>query len=426
MGYKFLNKTAILGKRSIIESVMSLSIINVLNIGLPLITLPYLVRVIGPERYGVYSFIFVIIQYIVLLSSYGFQFSATKNISQNRTDHKELSVIFNSVIFCKLGIAIVLVMMLGLATYFIGYLRKDYLLVILGFGIVFGDVFTPIWFFQGVEKMRYITIINFISKLVFTLVIFFVVKKADDYVYLTLLNSIGSIVAAILSMYFVRRYFNIKVFIPKFDDLKLQMQQGFHIFLSTIGINLYRNSNIFLLGVFSSEYAVGIYSVAEKIIKSMQSLATPVTEALYPYLSNKFNGQTKKKYFETIVYVSKYLVVFYVLLVAFILLFSPYLVNFFLGEKFSSANVLIRIMSSVVFLGGFGYVFGVLGLFNIGEQKKFLVNVFISGVLGVLVLIVFVSKYNAIAAAVAMVVAELTLFLLCLNSLIKSCRAERL
>ena len=96
----------------ILESIFSLSILNVLNIFLPLITLPYLIRVVGLEKYGAYSVVYAILQYALLFSSYGFIYSTTKEISQNRNNIEEVNQIFNSTIVARIVLSIVSLILL--------------------------------------------------------------------------------------------------------------------------------------------------------------------------------------------------------------------------------------------------------------------------------------------------------------------------
>ena len=135
--------------RHIIENFFSLSILNALNVLLPLITLPYILHTVGKANYGVYSYVYVVLQYVILFSTYGFNFSATKKISQCRDDRETVSRIYNAVIACKGIIALALTVIL---LFFSRLVFKDdvgVLMFLYGLGMVIGDIFTPVWLFQG-------------------------------------------------------------------------------------------------------------------------------------------------------------------------------------------------------------------------------------------------------------------------------------
>jgi len=205
--------------RQIIENFFSLSILNGLNVLLPLVTLPYILRVIGAERYGMYSYVFVVIQYIVLLDTYGFNFSVTKQISQYRDDVKYINRIYNSVIFSKLLIATAVSIVVFAFSPWIFHSEMERKMFFLGLGMVLGDIFTPIWLFQGMEKMKYITIVNAMSKILFTILVFIVIKSADDFYLLILLNSVGYLMAGVLSLILARRQFNLRLRLASLKDV---------------------------------------------------------------------------------------------------------------------------------------------------------------------------------------------------------------
>ena len=201
-------KEQVTNNRSIIESFLSLSILNGLNLLLPLVTLPYLLRVIGPEKYGIYSFVYVIIQYLLLLSSYGFNFSATKQVSQYRDNINEVSRIYIGVITARLLLTFIGLILFSLISFYVLKSKEEFNVFEMGVGIVLGDIFIPVWLFQGMEKMRYLTLVNVISKIVFTILIFFVIISPEDYKYIILLNSLGYVAAGICSTIIVKRFFN--------------------------------------------------------------------------------------------------------------------------------------------------------------------------------------------------------------------------
>ena len=219
--------------RHLIENFLSLSILNGLNFILPLITLPYLVRILGPDKYGAVSFATVIVQYIVLISNYGFQYSATSQISQKRTDLKKITEIFNAVIFIRISLALILTLLLFCFGIFVKKIFDERLMYFFSIGIIIGDIFIPTWLFQGFEKMKFITLANFTAKVIFTLLIFIFIKVKSDYPLVLLINSFGYLLSGILSMLLVFYIFKIKPGLAKLKDIKEQLVEGWHVFVST-------------------------------------------------------------------------------------------------------------------------------------------------------------------------------------------------
>ena len=170
----------------LLENFFSLSVLNIVGYLFPLILIPYLTRVLGVEKFGLYAFSFALIQYFTILVNYGFDYSATKYISINREDREKISFAFYSILFIRLVIAFICVVLILILTSAIDRIGNEYSLYIYGVGIFIGQAITPIWLFQGMEQMKYVTIINFVAKLTSTILILIFIKKQSDYIYMNL------------------------------------------------------------------------------------------------------------------------------------------------------------------------------------------------------------------------------------------------
>ena len=207
--------------KQVIENFFSLSALNAINIVLQLVTLPYIMGVVGEANYGIYSYVFIVIQYIILFSTYGFNYTATKQISENRDDIDAVNRIYNAVIGCKVLIAISLVLLVILFSNMVFEEQIGFKMFLLGLGMIVGDIVTPIWLFQGMEKMKFMTLVNSSSKILFTVLVFFVIRDSDDFYILILLNSCGYLLAGVLSLIVARKQFNVKLSMPKYSEMQI-------------------------------------------------------------------------------------------------------------------------------------------------------------------------------------------------------------
>ncbi len=403
--------------RQVIENFFSLSILNALNVLLPLVTLPYILHVVGRAEYGAYSYIYTIVQYVILFSTYGFNFSATKQISQCRDDEGAVSAIYSAVTASKAVIAVVVSLLLLLCSKIVLKDAAGVLMFLYGLGMVVGDVFTPVWLFQGLERMKYMTIVNASSKILFTVLIFMVIRSAEDAKLLILLNSCGYLLAGALSIFLVYKQFNLRLSKVAWRDVLLQLKEGSAVFGSTFGINLYRNANIIILKQFVTDDIVGLYSAAEKVVKGFQSIISPAAQALFPHLSRRFKGQS---YDANVALLRKIsfpftAVVFVVSLLVFV--FAPLISDILCGKEFVAAVPLIRIMTLVIFFGEINYLVGIVGLINMNGQTAFFRSVIMTGFFSIVFMLFFASRFGADAAAWAMSLSEVCLFVLCLFSI---------
>lgn len=399
-------------KKRLIENILSLSLLNGINMVIPLVTLPYLIKTIGIASYGAYSIVYAMIQYAILFSSYGFGYSTTQQIAQNRDNIDLITRTFNAVIVARISIAfIICIIMAGICIYV--YSEDYFFMFIFGTGMIIGDILNPTWLYQGMEKMRFMTIINFISKILFTVLIFIFIREPNDLLYVTLLNSAGYTVAGIVSMIFACHFFKIKVFVPYKEDIIFQFKSGWYIFLSTISMTLYRNSNIFILGFFVSESMVGIYSGAEKVIKAIQAITTPISNALFPYVAKSFKTANLKTKLELITKMSLWFGIILILISIAAIIAAPIVTKVLLDSIDEQATKLIITMTPVIFFGGLNYILGIVGLVNLNQQKSFFQYVMLSGIISIAMLLVLVNSLGIYSAAFAMVTTEILLFIFC-------------
>ena len=219
-------------KKRLISNFFSLSVLQIVSYILPFITLPYLVRVLGIEYYGILAFAGAVIAYLGIITNYGFNLTATRDISAHRDNKQKIIEIFSAVMIIKFILMLGSFLVLILLVFSFDKLSKDWLIYFLTFGSVAGQVLFPIWFFQGMERMKYITYINIGSKLIFTVAIFVFVHSKEDLYMVPLLNSLGILAGGIYSLILVKKNFGVKFEFQNIGLLKQYMIDGWHIFVS--------------------------------------------------------------------------------------------------------------------------------------------------------------------------------------------------
>ena len=396
-----------------------LSVLNALNIILPLITLPYLMRTVGKGNYGIYSYVYMILQYVITFSTYGFNFSATKQISQCRDDKEKVNVIYNSVIISKIMIGTALIVLLFLFSRFVFRDEQAPLMFVFGLGMVVGDILTPLWLFQGMEKMKYMTLVNASSKILFTVLVFVVIRKADDYYLLVLLNSAGYLLAGIISLFLASKQFGMRFRTVSFQDIKYQFKEGGAVFGSTFGMYLYRNANVIILKQFVPNEVVGVYSAAEKVIKGFQSIVQPAAQALFPHLSLRFKDKSDAENLRSLKKIAFPFAGAVFAIALGVYLFAPWISDILCGGvEFRACVPIIRIMTPVILFGEINYLIGIVGLINLNRQEQFFRSVVITGLFSVCFILIFAGRYGAQAAGASMSLSELLLSILCVLALI--------
>lgn len=402
----------------LLSNFFSLSLLNIINYAFPLFTIPYLTAVLGVENFGKYILSFTILQYLVVLISYGFDYSATKYVSNNQQNNLELSKVFTSVIIIRILLSVLFSAAIIIATN-IGITCN--LLYINGIGLLLGYSITPTWFFQGMERMKYVTLINFISKLITTILIFYLIKGEEDYILVNLLASIGALVSGILSFYLAISTFKIKLILVEISDLNVHFTQGWSLFLSTIFMSLYRETNVILLGFFADFRVIGYYSIAEKVVKAIQSIISPFTNVLFPFFGRRISQDGQAQNMK--VYLKSFIKIFSILLISIlviIFIFSKYIILTLFGHNYLNSIIDLKLLSFIIFFGGLNYLLGIVGLINFGFEKDFTSSVLYSGVVSILFGCILIFLYGDIGASLTMVITEVVLFLLIIRVYLKN------
>jgi len=392
--------------KRLFSNFISLSVLQAANYILPLITLPYLVRVLGPEKYGLVSFAQAFIGYFMILTDYGFNLSATREISINRDNKEKLSEIFSSVMTIKAGLLIVSFVLMSIIVFSFGKFSRDWPIYYLTFGMVLGQVLFPVWFFQGMERMKYITVLNITAKLIFTVAIFVFVHSEFDYLKVPLLNSAGYLIAGVISLYVLKKNFKPDFKFYNFKKLKEYFKDSTQFFLSRVSVSIYTSSNSFVLGLFTNNTMVGYYSIAEKLYQAVQYLYAPLNQVLYPYVSNSKNINLFKKIFKTVVIVN-------IIFVLIVFLFSNNLFNLLFSDRATLESVKvfnIFLIATIVVVPSVLIGYPLLGGMGHPEYaNKSVIYGSMVHLIGLLILIL-IGKINPIAVAFMVVITESSVF----------------
>lgn len=400
--------------KKVFNNFVSLFVLNIVNYIFPILTVPILINSLGIEVFGRYIYTFAILGYLNLIVQYGFNFSATKKIAKSQLNENVISETYSSITILRLLFSIAII----LAIFILSSANFDMTLYFYGIGLFLGQGLIPIWLFQGLERMKVITIINSIVRVLSFICIVLFIKIPEDLNLLLFIQSLSFFIGSVISMLIVKFSLKIRFIFPKKNSLISNLKDGWSLFLSTIGMNLYRESNVVILGLISGYSVVGLYTPAEKLIKGLQSFSNTIVIALYPYFSRKTSEDKKLAYFN-LIRTGKVLSLFFFMITIVVLLFAPFIIDIYLPNGNVTTVVDLRILSLIIFFGGLNYFYGIIGLVNFGHQNTFNYFVWISGLVGILLSIVLSYFYQDNGAAVSMVIAESILLILIIRKIFK-------
>ncbi len=288
-------------RRHLLSNFFSLTALQGASYILPLLTLPYLVRVLGVEKFGLISFAQAVNTYFSIIVGYGFNLSATKSISVNRNDSEKVSEIFFSVMIIQGILLLISFLILVVMIFSFDRIRDDSWLFLSTFGMVVGGAFFPVWYFQGIENMKITSGLNIGIKLFFTLMVFLLVNGPGDFLYVPILNSFGYLAAAAVSLFLIWRSKAIKPVIPSIQILKNCFSDSTQFFLSRLANDGNQAFLPFVIGLFYGNSVLGNFSMVEKLYRAFYGLFSPILLTIYPYMAGSRDLSFFKKVFWAVV-----------------------------------------------------------------------------------------------------------------------------
>ncbi len=387
------------------ENILALITIKGLQYLLAFITFPYLTRVLQVEMFGAVLFAQGVINYFTLFTDYGFNLLGPKDIAQN-DDITKRGKVFANIFFAKILLFVIATIIFVISIFILAkYFNADIWLYAVVYITVIGNVIFPIWFFQGVQQMRYITIVNIIARLFSIAGIFCLVKEPQDYLLAALFQAIVPLIAGICSWIVLIKNFPEVLCLPKLKDIKNTLIDGWSIFISTVAINLYTASNIVFLGIFTNPITVGYFSGAQKIIDNVKQLLGPISQAIYPHINKlvKESPQSVKPFLRKVILV---LGSGNLLLSIFIFIFAKPIVDILLGNGYEESVILLRIMAFLPFIIALSNVFGIQIMLPFGMQSTFSKILICAAILNTCIVIPLILLYQDIGVSVSIVITE--------------------
>lgn len=381
----------------IAENFIYLSMLQIAGYVFPLITMPYLAKIIGAEGLGRIAFASAIMVWIQTVADWGFNYTATREVAKNREDKDKVSDIFSRVLWSRCFLMIVSFVLLSFLIIVVPLFKENSIVIVMTFLMIPGHIMFPDWFFQAMEKMKYITILNLASKILFTILVFIFIKSKEDYILQPLFTSMGYVLAGVIAMYYILRRWKVRLKIVSLKSIIETIKSSTDVFINNLLPNLYASLATILLGIFHGNTANGIFDAGTKFMYVAQQLLSCVTRVFFPFLSRNINKHHIYAKVSIILSLGMSLALF---------IFAPLLIKLFFTPEFYDAINVLRILSLVLIFITIDSVYGVNYLIVRGFDKQRRTICLICSIVGCVIAVVLVYYYSYIGKAVSLVIAN--------------------
>lgn len=406
-------KGFIQGNSREVKDVFYLIILQGLNFVAPILVFPYLMVTLGAEKFGYISFSLAVCQYLMLIVDFGFNLSATKRIALAKDNQDDIDRIFSSTMRAKLwllALSFAILTVIALIPQFRVYRETMFVM----FTIVIANTFSFFWLFQGLGKVRTISIVNTFTKLSVLPLTFIFVKESSDYIQAAFIQSMVYVVSAVITIIIILRKKLAKYVPLDVREATDALKDSFPLFLSTAATSMYTACFIIVLGYFALPSEVGQYAAVDKIMRALSSLILlPVLQAFYPTISAMSDSRRE----EAKLIVKKLFVVEVIGMTALgvAMYFCSPIVIRLLGSEYDGAEPIFKIMSAAPIFIGMGGVLAQLVLLALGNEnsKRRYRNTYLTaGAVALITVFIATPFFHAEGTAMSLLFTEFTVFVL--------------
>lgn len=396
--------------KKLFKNIGFLTISQAANYLIPLVTIPYITRVVGPENYGSIEFATVVMLYFSAVVLYGFSFTATRKIAESHHDPAKVSRIFSAAMQARMLLFTLSAVAFLLCIYFVPTLREMQKPLLFAFPIVLGWALYPDFLFQGLEKLKVVAMANLAIKVLAAVFIFVLLQHQEDYYFVLAINGGAQVLVATATLlYAFKSVKKLKWQPPKKRLIVSMLRNGWYIFLSHFFTRVYTFGIIVFLGFMLSDRDLGLFSAAMKLVIVGQSfLFMPLGGALFPYFAKllKTDKAHFKKQRQQIMGV-----MFLISLVATIVVvaFPGFFVTLLFGQSYIEIIPYMQLMMPILIITTFSHFASKQGLILLKKDGLYLKIVVATGLVSLGLNYVLITEFALWGAAWAKLGVELFL-----------------
>jgi O-antigen/teichoic acid export membrane protein len=371
----------------------------------PLLTLPWLARVLGPNEYGRLSFALAFTTYFVVLVNFSFSLTSTPKVSINRENRAMRSQIFWETMISQAVLAAGGFIVLVALTFLVPHLEENRELLLMGYGMAIGTMLIPTWYFQGIEDLAPISIFVFIGRALSIPAMYLFVRHREDVDIAMAVNALVPLLTGICICTYL--YFRRELdFIPvTFTTLRDRLKDGWSVFMATSLVDVYASSNIVILTLIAGNVAGGYFAAADKLIRAALNMLQPLRTAAYPRVSFLMHHARD----DAFAFLRKMFILqgTIVSLISVCIFFgAPLAVKLLYGPQFLPTVEVLRWMAFVPLMSGLADLSGVQTMLPLGMKAHFSRVLIGSALLNFALLFVLAHLFGEQGAAATVLIVE--------------------
>ncbi len=290
-----------------LQNFLFLALIQSSTVLISIISMPLLIQSIGAEQFGWVNLSLSVIIVFNILVGFGFNLSAPREVALNQSNKEELSQLVSNIFSAKLLLAAFSTAVILLGAYGFNLFEGYRHILVLSVFLLFSEASFPLWFFQGMEKMKLVSVATIFSKLLFLMGLVLVIHKPEQSHWVNFLLGISGLGVNLCLLLYIHAILDIRFFSPQFSSIWNNLKDNVLLFFSNLASHISINGGLIILSFFASAATLGMYSLAERVVMILRLFPALIIQAIFPNSSKLYQADQasffsflKKVYFGTL------------------------------------------------------------------------------------------------------------------------------
>lgn len=401
-----------------IQNFLFLAIIQSSNVLISIITMPLLIQSIGVDQFGLVNLSLAVIVMLNILVGFGYNLSAPRQVAINQKDKTALSHVVSNVFSAKIVLASLAAFIILLAVFGFDLFREYQMILVFSILMLFSEATLPLWFFQGMEKMKLISIANIFSKLLFLMGIVLFIHSPEQSKWVNFMMGFFGLGVNLFLLFYIHTYLEIRVYRPEFSTIRKSLKENALLFFSNLASHISINGGLIILSFFSVAQTLGMYSLAERVVMVLRMFPALVIQAIFPNAA-KLYKKNPADFYKFLRYVYFRVLAFGAFISAMTYLMAPWIIKVLSRTELTESVTYLQILSLVPFLACLNIANVVMmltaDLKNLLFKASWMMCLYM-----IVVAAILTSMMGGIGICIAIVSTEIIVYLICLVLLYKN------
>ena len=395
-----------------IQNFLFLAVIQSSNVLISIISMPLLIQSIGVDQFGLVNLALSVIILLNIMVGFGYNLSAPREVAINQADNTALSFLLSNIFSAKLIFATLSMLFILVAVFGLNLFREYQSILVFSILLLYSEATLPLWFFQGMEKMKLVSIANIFSKLLFLMGIVLFIHNPEQSKWVNFILGFFGLIINLSLHFYIHTFMKIRFLKPKFFAIWQSLKENLLFFFSNLASHISINGGLIILSFYASAETLGMYSLAERVVMVLRLFPALIIQAIFPNASKLYEEDEVKFYrFLKRVY---FRVLFFGAVIATAAHFSaPWIIKILSRSELEESVLFLKILAAVPFLACLNI--GNIVLMLVADLKQLLFRAsWMMCLYMIIVSVIFTTYFGGLGLCVAILSTEIIVFLICL------------